>query len=76
MHSNNHIENDRLIDEVLITREYVNQVSDSLHQQIWDARRVANETRFIVGIVFWLVCLLVVIICLIFSFLEQTAWRN
>ena len=63
MQSDNHIDNDRVIDELLITREYIHQVSDSLHQQIWEARRVANETRFIVGIVFWLVCLMVVIIC-------------
>ena len=63
MQSDNDIDNDRVIDEVLITREYINQVSDSLHQQIWEARRVANETRFIVGIVFWLVCLMVVITC-------------
>jgi predicted membrane protein len=63
MQSDNHIDNDRVIDELLITREYIHQVSDSLHQQIWEARRLANETRFIVGIVFWLVCLMVVIIC-------------
>jgi len=63
MQSDNHIDDDRVIDELLITREYIHQVSDSLHQQIWEARRVANETRFIVGIVFWLVCLMVVIIC-------------
>lgn len=63
MQSDNHIDNDRAIDEVLITREYIHQVSDSLHQKIWEARRVANETRFIVGIVFWLVCLMVVVIC-------------
>ena len=40
MQSNIHSDNDRAIDEVLITREYIHQVSDSLHQQIWEARRV------------------------------------
>ena len=63
MESNNHSDNDRVLDEVLITREYVSQVSDSLHQQIWEVRRVAQETRYIVGFVLGLVCLTFLILC-------------
>ena len=63
MQSKNQSDNDRVLDEVLITRNYVNQVSDSIHQQVWEVRRVAQETRFIAGVVLGLVCLILIIIC-------------
>ena len=62
MQSNDRNKDDYVLDEELTTREYIHQVSDSLHQQIWEVRRITNETRFIVGSIFWIVCLLFVII--------------
>jgi len=53
----------RVLDEVLISREYVNQVHSSIHQQIWEVRRIAEETRSRVGVLMGLVILLLVILC-------------
>ena len=62
MKSKNHNEPDRVLEEVEKTQNYINQVSDSIHQQIWEMRRVVQEIRFIIGLLLGLVILNLVIL--------------
>jgi len=63
MNSKNHNDLDQVLKEVRITRDYFNQVSDSIHQQIWEVRTVAQQTRQIVLLLLGLVSLLLIILC-------------